>query len=59
MTLQTDLEQFVHDHRPHSGMTSDATTLASNGCRLTVACAWTWCSSDGSRRRWPKGTSST
>jgi len=39
MTLLADLEQFVRDHRPHGGMTGDATEPASNGYRLTVACA--------------------
>jgi hypothetical protein len=34
-----DLEAFVHDHRPHGGMTGDATQPAWNGYRLTVACA--------------------
>jgi hypothetical protein len=38
MTLLADLEVFVHDHRPHGGMTRDATEPASNGYRLTVAC---------------------
>jgi hypothetical protein len=39
MTLLADLETFVRDHRPHGGMTGDATEPASNGYRLTVACA--------------------
>jgi hypothetical protein len=39
MTLLADLEAFVHDHRPHGGMTVDATQPAWNGYRLTVACA--------------------
>jgi|SoiMethySBSTD1v2_1073268.scaffolds.fasta_scaffold914706_1 hypothetical protein len=39
MTLLADLEAFVHDHRPHGGMTGDATQPAWNGYRLTVACA--------------------
>ena len=39
MTPLADLEAFVHDHRPHGGMTGDATEPASNGYRLTVACA--------------------
>jgi hypothetical protein len=39
VTLLADLEQFVRDHRPHGGMTGDATEPASNGYRLTVACA--------------------
>jgi len=37
-TLLANLEQFVRDHRPHGGMTGDATEPASNGYRLTVAC---------------------
>jgi hypothetical protein len=39
MTLLADLEGFVCDHRPHGGMTGDATEPTSNGYRLTVACA--------------------
>jgi len=39
MTLLADLEEFVHDHRPHGGMTGDATEPAWSGYRLTVACA--------------------
>ena len=39
MTLLADLEDFVHDHRGHGGMTGDTTEPASNGYRLTVACA--------------------
>jgi hypothetical protein len=39
MTLLADLEAFVRDHRPHGGMTGDATQPAWNGYRLTVACA--------------------
>lgn len=27
MNLLTDLEEFVHDHRPHGTLTSDATEL--------------------------------
>jgi len=38
MTLLTDLKAFVYDHRPHGGMTGDATQPASNGYRLMVAC---------------------
>jgi hypothetical protein len=38
MTLLADLEEFVQAHRPHGGMTGDATEPASNGYRLTVAC---------------------
>jgi len=38
MTLLTDLEAFVQDHRPHGGMRGDATEPAWNGYRLTVAC---------------------
>jgi hypothetical protein len=39
MTLLADLEEFVRDHRPHGGMTGDATEPMSNGYRLTVACS--------------------
>jgi hypothetical protein len=38
MTLLADLEAFVQDHRPHGGMTGDATQPAWNGYLLTVAC---------------------
>jgi hypothetical protein len=53
MTLLTELEEFVRDHRQHGRMTGDATQPASNGYRLTVACAWAWCSSGGSRLKKP------
>jgi hypothetical protein len=39
MTLLAELEEFVRGHCPHGGMTGDATEPASNGHRLTVACA--------------------
>jgi len=39
VSLLTDLQEFVHDHRPHDGMTADATEPEPNGYRLTVACA--------------------
>jgi hypothetical protein len=52
MTLLADLEAFVDDHHPHGGLTGDATEPASNGYRLTVACACgVVCSKGGSRRR--------
>ena len=38
-TLLADLQEFVHAHRPHDGMTADATEPEPNGYRLTVACA--------------------
>jgi hypothetical protein len=38
MPLLTDLEDFVHDHRPHGSLTADATEPAWNGYMLTVAC---------------------
>jgi hypothetical protein len=38
MNSLADLEAFVRDHRPHSGMTGDATQPAWNGYLLTVAC---------------------
>ena len=38
MTLLSDLEEFVHDHRAHGGLTGDATEPAWNGYLLTVAC---------------------
>ena len=39
MNLLADLEDFVHDHRPHGPMTGDATEPAWNGYLLTVACS--------------------
>jgi hypothetical protein len=36
--LFADLEEFVHDHRPHGPLTADATQPAWNGYLLTVAC---------------------
>jgi hypothetical protein len=39
MTLLADLEEFVHNHRPHGRITSDATEPTRNGYLLTVACA--------------------
>jgi len=38
VTLDADLEDFVHDHRPHGSLTGDATDPAWNGYLLTVAC---------------------
>jgi hypothetical protein len=38
MTLLADLEDFVHDHRPHGTLTGDATAPEWNGYLLTVAC---------------------
>jgi hypothetical protein len=37
-TPLTDLEEFVHSHRPHGPLKADATTPAWNGYLLTVAC---------------------
>ena len=34
VNLLTDIEEFVHDHRPHGTLTADAT----DGYLLTVAC---------------------
>ena len=39
MPLLTDLEDFVHDHRPHGRLTADATKPAWNGHLLTVVCS--------------------
>jgi hypothetical protein len=39
MSLLGGLEEFVADHRPHGGLTGDATAPAWNGYLLTVACA--------------------
>ena len=36
--LLADLEEFVHDHRPHGTLTADATEPERNGYLLTVAC---------------------
>jgi hypothetical protein len=38
MSLDTELKDFVHDHRPHGTLTADATEPAWNGYLLTVAC---------------------
>ena len=38
MDLLADLEEFVHDHRPHGPLTGDATEPAWNGYLLTVTC---------------------
>jgi len=37
--LFADLDDFVHDHRPHGVLTADATEPAWNGYLLTVACS--------------------
>ena len=34
----SDLEDFVHDHRPHGPLTADATEPVWNGYLRTVAC---------------------
>ena len=39
VNLFADLEEFVHDHRPHGPLTADATEPAWNGYLLTVACS--------------------
>jgi hypothetical protein len=39
MTLLPELEEFIRDDRQHGRMIGDATDPASNGYRLTVACA--------------------
>jgi len=36
--LLADLEEFVHDHRPHGTLTANASPPAWNGYLLTVAC---------------------
>jgi hypothetical protein len=38
MSLLADLEDLLHDHRPHGTLTADATTPAWNGYLLQVAC---------------------
>jgi hypothetical protein len=37
--LLADLEDFLHDHRPHGPLTADATEPVSNGYLLNVACS--------------------
>ena len=37
--LLAELEDFVHDHRPHGTMTAQVTQPARNGYLLTVACS--------------------
>ena len=39
MSLVADLEDSVHDHRPHGTLTADATEPAWNGYLRTVACS--------------------
>jgi hypothetical protein len=39
MPLLAELEEFVHDHRPHGSLTANATEPARNGYLLTVACS--------------------
>jgi len=39
VNLLTDLEEFLHSHRPHDSLTADATEPAWNGYLLTVACS--------------------
>jgi len=56
MSLLTDLQDFVHDHRAHGPLTADATPPAWNGYRLTVACHVAWCLSGGWRRKKPTRT---
>ena len=36
--LLSDLEEFVHDRRPHGPLTTDATEPGWSGYLLTVAC---------------------
>jgi hypothetical protein len=38
VTLLTDHEEFVADHRPHGALIGEATEPAWNGYLLTVAC---------------------
>jgi hypothetical protein len=39
VTLLTDLEEFIADHRPHGPLTADATEPAWNGYLFTVTCS--------------------
>jgi len=38
VTLLADLEDFIHNHRPHGSLTGDATEPAWHGYLLPVAC---------------------
>ena len=38
MTLLSDLEEFVKEHRPHGELSADAGEPAVNGYRLMVSC---------------------
>jgi hypothetical protein len=38
VSLLADLEEFIHDHRPHGSLTADATEPAWNGYLFTVTC---------------------
>jgi hypothetical protein len=38
MALLADLDDFIHDHRPHGRLAGDVTEPAWNGYLLTVAC---------------------
>jgi hypothetical protein len=38
MPLLVDLEESVHEHRPHGPMTADATPPVWNGYQITEAC---------------------
>ena len=39
INLLADLEDFVHNHRPHGPLNGDATEPAWNGYLLTVNCS--------------------
>jgi hypothetical protein len=39
VNLFADLEEFVHDHRPHGPLTADATEPAWNDYLLIVTCS--------------------
>jgi len=39
VSLLSDLEEFIHDHRLYGALTGDATEPAWNGYLLTVACS--------------------
>jgi hypothetical protein len=38
MTLLSDLEEFVREHRPHGELQGDATPPTAKGYTVTVAC---------------------
>ena len=39
MSLLTDFEEFIHNHRPHGNLTADATEPVWNDYLVTIACS--------------------